>query len=138
MENEIIIKVLTEIMEDEKENTKLLLGINSLMNSQETRLGNLERKLEEMIVKSDSKREPDMGTELLENIKELKSMVISAQINNKQEKRILLFPEHNAPEYYSVILRWVLYMIIATYGYWIIRYSISSFIRSGVKIRVIN
>ncbi|OQP43619.1 hypothetical protein A4H97_33765 [Niastella yeongjuensis] len=44
--------------------------------------------------------------------------------NIVQERRVLLFPEHNVREYYSVVLRWLLYIIIATYGYFLLKHIV--------------
>ena len=43
---------------------------------------------------------------------------------SKSSKRILLFPEYNAREYYSVVLRWTLYIIIAYYSWNLMKYLI--------------
>ncbi len=127
MENEQILSVLTEILEEQKEDTKLLLGINTQLNILEVRMD----RLEEM------QNKPETGTivvdtaviqkQVSEEANQIKSMLAALHRNTTQEKRILLFPEHNAREYYSVVLRWMLYAIIATYGYWLIKYAISSF-----------
>jgi len=47
-----------------------------------------------------------------------------AKVEVIQEKRILLFPEHGAKEYYGTVLRWILYIIIATYGFFLMKYLI--------------
>jgi len=120
MENEQIHSVLTEILEEQKENTKLLLEIKTLLKKQDEKLNNPET---ETATISNSKMQQQLSNEL----KEIKVFLTSLPRNIRQEKRFLLFPEHNAREYYSVILRWVLYIIVATYGYWLVRYAISSF-----------
>lgn len=119
MENEQIHSVLTEILEEQKENTRLLLEIKTLLKKQEEKLNNPETETDTI---SNSEIQQQLSSEL----KEIKVFLTSLPRNIRQEKRILLFPEHNAREYYSAVFRWMLYIIIATYGYWIIRYAIST------------
>jgi hypothetical protein len=120
MENEQIHSVLTEILEEQKENTKLLLEIKTLLKKQEEILNNQETEINTI---SNSEMQQRLSGEL----KEIKVFLTSLPRNMRQEKRFLLFPEHNVREYYSTVLRWILYIIIATYGYLAIRYVISSF-----------
>lgn len=120
MENEQIHSVLTEILEEQKENTKLLLEIKTLLRKQEEKLNNPETE-------TDTISNSEMQQQLSNELKEIKVFLTGLPRNIRQERRFLFFPEHNAREYYSVVLRWVLYIILATYGYWLIRYTISSF-----------
>lgn len=122
MENEKIYTVLTDILDEQKENTKLLLEIKTLLKKQEEKLNNLETKTDTISVS-------EMQQQLSGELKEIKVFLTSLPRNIRQEKRFLLFPENNAKEYYSVVLRWVLYIMIATYGYWIVRYFIVSVVK---------
>ena len=49
--------------------------------------------------------------------------------NVRYEKRVLFFPEYNAKEYYSVILRWILYIIIATYSCYLLKHLMDNLTR---------
>lgn len=118
MENEKIYTVLTDILDEQKENTKLLLEIKTLLKKQEKKLNNLETKTGTISVS-------EMQQQLSGELKGIKVFLTSLPKHIRQEKRFLLFPEYNAKEYYSVVLRWFLYLIVATYAFWIIRYAIS-------------
>jgi flagellar biosynthesis component FlhA len=120
MENEQIRTVLNEVLEEQKENTKLLLEIKTLLNKQEEKLNNPETE-------TDSISNSEMQQQLSSELKEIKVFLTTLPRNMRQEKRFLLFPEHNAREYYSVVLRWLLYFVVATYGYWIVRFAITKF-----------
>lgn len=120
MENEQIHSVLTEILEEQKENTRLLLEIKTLLKKQEEKLNNQE---------TDTISNSEMQQQLSSELKEIKVFLTSLPRNIRQEKRFLFFPENNAREYYSVVLRWVLYIILATYGYWIIRFIVTSYFK---------
>ena len=62
-------------------------------------------------------------------LKDLKESVRSEPRNGIHEKRVLFFPEHYAKEYYSIILRWILYIIIASYSYSILKHIIDHWSR---------
>jgi hypothetical protein len=57
-------------------------------------------------------------------LEEIKKLVLNSPREVLQEKRILLFPEHNAREYYAV-LKWILYIIIAFLSFYLLKYLIS-------------
>jgi hypothetical protein len=99
-------------------NTKLLLEIKTLLQKQEEKPNNPETE-------TDTISNSEMQQQLSSELKEIKVFLTSLPRNIRQEKRFLFFPEHNAREYYSVVLRWVLYIIMATYGYWLIKFVIS-------------
>ncbi len=120
MENEKIHTVLTDVLDEQKENIRLLLEIKTLLKKLEEKLNNQETE-------TDTISNSEMQQQLSSELKEIKVFLTSLPRNIRQEKRVLLFPEHNAREYYSIVLRWVLYIILATYGYWLVRYAISSF-----------
>ena len=114
MENEKIYTVLTDVLDEQKENTRLLLEIKTLLKKQEEKLNNPETE-------TDTISNSEMQQQLSSELKEIKVFLTSLPRNIRQEKRFLLFPEYNAKEYYSAVLRWLLYIIVATYIYWIIR-----------------
>ncbi|MFC0771647.1 hypothetical protein [Terrimonas alba] len=122
MENEQIHSVLTEMLEEQKENTKLLLEIKTLLKKQEEKINNPETETDTISIS-------EMQKQLSDDLKGIKVFLTTLPRNIRQEKRFLFFPEHNVREYYSVVLRWVLYIILATYGYWLIRYGINCYIK---------
>lgn len=120
MENEQIHSVLTEMLEEQKENTRLLLEIKELLKKQEENPSNPEAQ-------TDTISNSEIQQQLSNELKEIKVFLTSLPRNTRLEKRLLLFPENNAREYYSTVLRWLLYIIIATYAFWIIQSALSSF-----------
>ena len=129
MENEKIITVLTEILEDQKDNSKLLIALKSSVDQIEARLDTLSE-----IVSNGNSKDSNIDSSALKeaisnDLKDIKIRVETLQKRNAPDKRILLFPEHNAREYYSVIFRWLLYITIATYSYWVIKNVIGIFKR---------
>jgi hypothetical protein len=55
---------------------------------------------------------------------EIKKLILNSPKEVLQQKRILLFPEHNAREYYAVF-KWILYIIIAFLSFYLLKYLIS-------------
>jgi hypothetical protein len=62
--------------------------------------------------------------QLQEEILKLQTQLSEMPKNVIQEKRFLFFPEHHAKEYYSTMLRWLLYMLIATYAFCLLKFLI--------------
>jgi len=120
MENEQIHSVLTEMLEEQKENTRLLLEIKTFLKKRDEKLNDQEPG-------GDNISNSEMQQQLSNELKEIKVFLTSLPRNTRLEKRLLLFPENNAKEYYSTVLRWLLYIIIATYAFWIIQSALSSF-----------
>ena len=128
MENEHILSGLTELLEEQKQNLKQVNAIKSVLQDIDTKINELEKKISS--VKPVSTFDGNqMFDELNKEIKKLQMQISNLPINVRHEKRILLFPEHEAKEYYAVILRWVLYIIIATYGFCLLKYLMDSIIR---------
>jgi hypothetical protein len=127
MENEKMIAVLTEILDEQKEIAKMMLVISGRVNDIETGLEVLKEGNNPSKSVADSGPIDALQRQLNTEANEIKNKVDILSKNTRQEKRLLLFPEHNAREYYSVVLRWVLYIIIATYSYWIVKYMVSLF-----------
>ena len=128
MNHEVIETAMQEIMEEQKGNRKLseqLIGkidhllrlIESLEEQQNDRKTNMELQRTDAFLR--------IETEL----KDLRESVKSQSKNVIHEKRFLFFPEQYAKEYYSVILRWILYIIIASYSYSILKHIIDQWSR---------
>jgi hypothetical protein len=123
-----VLAVLTELLEQQKEATGLLMGLNSTLNAMQAELENIEAKVDQNEI--GNLQYPKTGTydQLIEELNEVKKMLDNLPRNIRYEKRLLLFPEHNAQEYYSAVLKWVFFIIGATYVYWLIEYLITAFV----------
>jgi hypothetical protein len=94
----------------------------------QAKLDNIEAKVDQNEI--GNLQYPKTGTydQLIEELNEVKKMLDNLPRNIRHEKRLLLFPEHNAREYYSAVLKWVFFIIGATYLYWLIEYLITAFV----------
>jgi hypothetical protein len=116
--------VLEEFTEEQK-------AMKNIINEQTNTINTFKKKIEDFENKLDNLKviSPPMNTTPFREIisqgnNEIKKIIAEQPKNVIQEKRFLLFPEHNAREYYSVVLRWVLYIIIATYGYFLLKHIV--------------
>ena len=64
--------------------------------------------------------------QLQEDILKIQNQLSEMPKNVIQQRRYLLFPEYNAKEYYSTVLKWLLYILIATYACYLLRILIES------------
>lgn len=120
-EKENVLLVLNEFSEEYKSNTK---AMNVLVASVKENTLKINGYLE--------KEKKELGTtpaaqqieKLEKGIEELKRIIQLLPKEVKQERRILLFPEHGAKEYYGTVLRWILYIVIATYGFFLLKHLI--------------
>lgn len=111
--------------------TKEQIAMRSKLNEQVNTIDDLKKKIEDFEKKLDNLKvaAPPVNTTPIREIisqgtHEIKKIIAEQPKNVVQEKRVLLFPEHNAREYYSVLLRWLLYIIIATYGYFLLKHIV--------------
>lgn len=111
--------------------TKEQIAMRSKLNEQVNTIDDLKKKIEDFEKKLDNLKvtSPPINTTPVREIisqgtHEIKKIIAEQPKNVVQEKRVLLFPEHNAREYYSVLLRWLLYIIIATYGYFLLKHIV--------------
>jgi hypothetical protein len=117
MNHEIIETAMQEIMKEQKENRRLTERLTAKMDY----LSAFVQSLKEQ----QNNRQTNVATqEVQTELAELKQLMRSQPKNVINEKRFLFFPEHNAREYYSVILRWILYIIIVSYSYSILKHII--------------
>ncbi len=123
MTDEVIETVLQEILEEQKEaiktNQQLIAKIEYLSNQ----IQSINRKQNngEVITHVDTKALLEIVSQGINNI----NQIIAEQPKNViHQKRFLFFPESHAKEYYSVVLRWSFYIIIASYSYWLLKYII--------------
>ena len=111
--------------------TKEQIAMRNKLNEQVNSIDDLKKKIEDFEKKLDNLKvtAPSVNTTPIREIisqgtHEIKKFIAEQPKNVVQEKRLLLFPEHNAREYYSVVLRWLLYIIIASYGYFLLKHIV--------------
>jgi hypothetical protein len=114
-------------LEEQKETTGLLVGLNSTLNAVQGKIDNLQAKINKDQIGNILYEKSEQDDQLIKELNEMKNLLDNLPRNIRHEKRLLLFPEHNAREYYSVVLKWLLLMIIATYAYCLFRYLITAF-----------
>ncbi len=118
MENEQILSAVTQLLEEQRQNAAQYEKNSIALQSIDKHVSELENSL--TIIKRSS---PDAGTEKLqEDIDHIKKQLSELPRNIVQQKRYLFFPEYNAKEYYSAILKWVFYMLMSTYAYWLLKF----------------
>lgn len=118
MESEQILSAVTQLLEEQKQQIAQYENIYAALIRIDKQVNELRNPL--TIIKSSS---PDPGTEKLqEDIEQIKKQLSEMPRNIIQQKRYLFFPEYNAKEYYSAILKWVFYMLMATYAYWLLKF----------------
>lgn len=124
-----VLAVLTELLEEQKEATGLLVGLNSTLHAMQAKIEDIEAKLAH--TQGENIQYQKLGTDdqLINELHEMKKSLDNIPRNIRYEKRFLLFPEHNAREYYSVVLKWLFFIIGATYVYWLFGYLITAFVR---------
>jgi hypothetical protein len=114
MENDQILSVLTEILEEQKNAGNLLHEIHDSLFNGKAMNGKGELREDSL------KLEEKLKTKFDDLKKFIDQMPKVVEVKN----RYLFFPEHSAKEYYSSVFRWIFYMLIGTYGCWIVRYAI--------------
>ena len=122
MENEQLLSAVTQLLEEQKQNNAQHEKINIALQKIDEDISKLARSSSG--VKTNP---PYSGMEKLqEDIAQIKTQLSEMPKNVIQQKRYLLFPEYNAKEYYSAVLKWLLYMLIATYACYLLRGLIES------------
>lgn len=118
-----------ELVLDEftKEQNAMRVKLNEQVNSIDAlkeKIEFFEKKLDNLKVTAPPMNTTPIREIISQGTHEVKKIIAEQPKNVVQEKRLLLFPEHNAREYYSVVLRWLLYIIIATYGYFLLKHIV--------------
>ena len=128
MNYDVIETAMQEIMEEQKENRKQVEQLNGKIDY----LSALAESLKEQQNKGQTSGTSLSTSSMMEvqtELKDIKQLIRSQPKNIVHEKRFLFFPEHYAKEYYSIILRWILYIIIASYSYSILKHIIDHWSR---------
>ena len=111
MENEQILSALTKLLEAQKETQKMNEKMNLFLAKMNCENGMVKNERPEL-------------KQLQEDILKIQNQLSEMPENVIQQRRYLLFPEYNAKEYYSTILKWVLYMLIATYAFFLVKFFV--------------
>jgi hypothetical protein len=122
MENEQLLSAITQLMEDQKQinaqNEKISIELQKINQRMSTFGSSLNTAEANALDAGMDKLQKDVA--LIKNqLSEMPKGII-------QQKRYLFFPEYNAKEYYAVVLRWLLYMLVATYACYLLRLLIGN------------
>lgn len=124
MENEVMNAVLNEILAEQKDATGQLEDIEKNLAAIAERLGIMEEKLDSQKIMAATADTASVQSLVAKGLDDIKKVMAGQPREVVHEKHFLFFPEHNAREYYGTLLRWVLYIIIATYGYLLVKYMV--------------
>lgn len=113
-------------MEEQKESKGLLVGLSSTLNAMQVKLENIEARLDHDKIGNTKYQKSGTDDQLVKELNEMKKLLDNLTKNVRHEKRILLFPEHNAREYYSAVFKWLFFIIVASYAYLLFRYLITA------------
>ena len=123
MNHEVIETAMQGIMEEQQKNKKLSEQLIGKIDHLSGLIESLEEQQNDRKINMTPER-TDALLRIETELKDLTELVRSQPGNVIHEKRVLFFPEHYAKEYYSVILRWILYIIISSYSYLILKHII--------------
>ena len=124
MENEVMTTVLNEVLAEQKEIAGQVESLQHNIRLLASRIEGFEKKLDNLKITAPPVDLLSIQLLISKNMEEIKKVVAEQPKNVTQEKRYLLFPEHNAREYYGTLLRWLLYIIISTYGFFLIKHML--------------
>ena len=110
METEQILSALTTLLEEQKESLKQVNAMKSVLQHIDIKIDDLEKRITNIKTASNPANNEILDG-LYKEIKTVQEQLSNMPNNVRQEKRVLFFPEQNAKEYYSVILRWLLFLL---------------------------
>jgi hypothetical protein len=116
MNADTIETVLHEILNEQKESSKLSKQLISKIEYLSSKMEK-ETNNPQSIVSSADTKAFEIITERVENIKR----AVEAQQKSFTHKQIMIFPEFRSPECYRLLFNCIIYVTIATYGFLIIR-----------------
>ncbi|MFT3703025.1 MAG: hypothetical protein QM802_11680 [Agriterribacter sp.] len=121
MEDEEIKILLNEILSEQS-------AYNKEANALQKAVGELTRTVKDFDKRLDGLQSQQSGIDgaqmhiiMRTYTEEIKKIIAQQPKQLTYEKRYLFFPEHQAKEYYGTILRWLLYMLITTYSFLLLR-----------------
>jgi hypothetical protein len=130
MEKEILETVLLEMLEETKKMNVLIEEQNKEIRGLKTAFSDFNRKLTEIKVSATALDTLPVTKIVTDGISGIQKIVAAQPKEVVHEKRILFFPEWNQKEYYKIIfgriLWWTLWLIIATYCYFLCRDYLAS------------
>jgi hypothetical protein len=122
MENEQMLSAITQLLEEQKEFTVQHEKISTALQNIDAHIGALENSL-----KSLNGLSQESGIERLqEDVIKIQKQLYEIPKSVIHQERYLLFPEYNAKDYYGVVLKWLLYILIATYACYLLRILIET------------
>jgi len=122
MENEQLLSAVTQLLEGQKQHTAQHEKIDIALQKIDDRMSKFESSLNTAEANA-----LDAGMEKLQkDVAQIKNQLSEMPKEVIQQKRYLLFPENNAKEYYAVVLKWFLYMLVATYACYLLRLLIAN------------
>ena len=122
MENEQILSAVTQLLEEQRQYAVQHEKINTALQNIDAHICALERPL-----KTINGLSTDSGIERLqEDVTKIQKQLSEIPKSVIHQKRYLFFPEYNAKDYYAVVLKWLLYMLIATYACYLLRILIEN------------
>jgi hypothetical protein len=125
MEKDVLETVLIELVEESKRINLMVEEQNKELQELKSLISNFDKKLIEIKVLAPKPDTLPLTIIVEGGINSIKKIVESQPKQVVHEKRVLFFPEWNQKEYYKIIfgriLFWVLWVIIATYCYFLCR-----------------
>lgn len=134
MEQDLIETVLSEILEEQKQTNLLNRENTQALLEQGKKLNAIEKKLESkpLVPVADTKQ---IERVIAEGINKITAIAADEPRQVIHQKRILLFPEYNAKEYYKIvfgrIIGWMVLLVIARLCFLLIEQSITVYQQSN-------
>ena len=122
MESEQILSAVTQLLEEQRQNVIQYEKNSIALQKLDEHISELENSLKN---KNGLSQDPGIH-KMKEDIDQIKKQLSEMPRNIIQQKRYLFFPEYNAKDYYSAILKWIFYMLMATYACYLFRILIEN------------
>ena len=118
MESEQILSAVTQLLEEQRQNAAQYEKNSIALQRIEKRISDLESPLNKV-----NELSHDSNIQKIQDdLDQIKKQLFEMPKNIIQQKRYLFFPEYNAKDYYSAVLKWIFYMLMATYAYWLVKF----------------
>ena len=127
MESEVVVAILNEMLEEQKSISKKMEQMELRLWEISQNVGGFEEKMGNLKISA-----PRPDTRYLEEIiatevRQFRAIVEAQPRKVVHEKRLLLFPEYNAREYYNAVLKWIFWMFVAFLVFLCVRNLIDRF-----------
>ncbi|NCI49784.1 hypothetical protein GWC95_07615 [Sediminibacterium roseum] len=121
MDQDVLEPVLQEILEELKQTNKLNRENTRVLIELEKRIAAIEKRLDQKLLSPASSDNKQIERIVSENTDNIIRFIAEQPKEFVQNKRILLFPEHNAAEFYKVfygrLFKWLAILFIACFLY---------------------